>query len=526
MKNIKTVILTAFLGTVTMNSTAQTIIAGGGCGKQGYNLIWYFYSDSTLVITGSGDMEDYLNFVGEDYRPWKTYYDKIRKVIVGDSVTSIGSDAFGDYSSITSVIIGKSVTIIGYAAFYQCSNLTSLTIGNSVTTIRYLAFSGCSGLTSLTIPNSVTTIAYRAFSNCTNLTSITVHAVTPPVLINPFLGSPSAPDVFYNVPNTIPVYVPCKSVPAYQSDTNWNYFSNYIGLGFTDPTFIFDTACYKTVYNDNGFNIPAVSGMYYRTETSVYGCDSIICLILAEYPKTPITNYSATICQGDVYNDVHFADLTQAGVYYDTLQNRNGCDSVICLTLAEYPQIPITNYSDTICQGYTFTDNHITNLTLTGIYYDTLQNVNGCDSVIKLTLTVNPTYITPIRDSIYAGNSYNFFGKILTAGGIYYDTLQTINGCDSIIELTLTVTGVGINEWTMDNGQWTIYPNPTNGQLIIDNGQLTIDKVEMYDVVGRKVETWHAASLQGEATSINVSQLANGIYFLRINNKIIKIIKN
>jgi hypothetical protein len=44
--------------------------------------------------------------------------------------------------------------------------LTSVTIGNSVTTIGDQAFCNCSGLTSVTIPNSVTSIASDAFYGC------------------------------------------------------------------------------------------------------------------------------------------------------------------------------------------------------------------------------------------------------------------------------------------------------------------------------------------------------------------------
>ena len=69
-------------------------------------------------------------------------------------------------NDIKRVIIGDSVTSIGNEAFRQCVSLTSVTIPNSVTAIGYEAFSGCSSLTSVTIPNSVTTIGYRAFSGC------------------------------------------------------------------------------------------------------------------------------------------------------------------------------------------------------------------------------------------------------------------------------------------------------------------------------------------------------------------------
>jgi Flp pilus assembly protein protease CpaA len=67
------------------------------------------------------------------------------------------------------VTIGNSVTSIGYQAFYNCRGLTSVTIPNSVTSIGSLAFANCTSLTSITIPNSVTSIWDAAFAGCTGL---------------------------------------------------------------------------------------------------------------------------------------------------------------------------------------------------------------------------------------------------------------------------------------------------------------------------------------------------------------------
>ena len=98
----------------------------------------------------------------------------LTSVEIPDSVTSIGNSAFSYCSGLTSVTIGDGVELIGYGAFRDCSGLESVVFGESVTSIGDSAFYGCSGLESITIPNSVTSIGDSAFSGCSVLTSIVI----------------------------------------------------------------------------------------------------------------------------------------------------------------------------------------------------------------------------------------------------------------------------------------------------------------------------------------------------------------
>ena len=148
----------------------------------------------------------------------------LTSVIIGDSVTSIGNSAFSECTSLTSVTIGNSVTSIGTYAFKFCRVLTSVTIPNSVTSIGNFAFAYCSGLTSVTIGNSVTSIGNCAFAGCSGLTEIHSEASVAPLLVGT--------DCFANVPNNIPVYIPCGSQMSYYSQ--WSYFSNFVEtVGFS-----------------------------------------------------------------------------------------------------------------------------------------------------------------------------------------------------------------------------------------------------------------------------------------------------
>ena len=70
------------------------------------------------------------------------------KQINWNNVTEIGSYAFA-YCNMTSLVIPDTITTIGENAFYNCTNLQSLTIGSGVNTIGDYAFSGATALTEL-----------------------------------------------------------------------------------------------------------------------------------------------------------------------------------------------------------------------------------------------------------------------------------------------------------------------------------------------------------------------------------------
>ena len=58
-----------------------------------------------------------------------------------------------------------------------------------------------------------------------------------------------------------------------------------------------------------------------------------------------------------------------------------------------------------------------------------------------------------------------------------------------------------------------IYPNPTTGQLKIENGELKINNVEIFDVYGRNI---HSLTPSLPHITINISHLQSGIYFVRV----------
>lgn len=149
-----TLIGNVFAIPITVNAST---VASAQCGN---NLTWVLDDAGTLTINGTGAMWDWAFD-----SPWYDQKNNIKKVTIGDGVTSIGYGAFKDCPRLTDISIPDSVTSIASYAFYHCSGLTYITLPEGVISIGDRAFEDCTNLKSITIPESVTSIGHDAFSN-------------------------------------------------------------------------------------------------------------------------------------------------------------------------------------------------------------------------------------------------------------------------------------------------------------------------------------------------------------------------
>jgi len=77
---------------------------------------------------------------------------------------------------------------------------------------------------------------------------------------------------------------------------------------------------------------------------------------------------------------------------------------------------------------------------------------------------------------------------------------------------------------TIENSTVKIYPNPTTGELIINNEQLTINNIAIFDVYGRELINYQLSIINFQF-KIDISHFSAGIYFLHVNEEIIKVVK-
>jgi hypothetical protein len=163
------------------------------------------------------------------------------------------------------------------------------------------------------------------------------------------------------------------------------------------------------------------------------------------YPAVTHYAYKDTICEGDVYSDEHFKDLTIANTYFDTLKTVHGGDSIIMFTLYVNPVYRIEEQL-AIRQGESFVWNQIDlsafapgDTTLEAAY----TSVTGCDSTHVLVLHIKPSITTYGNDtvSLCKGESYVFEGKTYRSSTVDSVLLSTPNiyGGDSIVVLVVNV---------------------------------------------------------------------------------------
>lgn len=127
-KRILSLLLTVIM-LVSCVSLSSVISRAETEGKCGDNLTWRFSPASgVLTITGTGEMYDY------DYNmdtPWDSNRLNIRKVVIENGVTHIGSLFLYGCQNVTTVEVPESVKSVGYAPFEYCGSLAAVNVNEN-----------------------------------------------------------------------------------------------------------------------------------------------------------------------------------------------------------------------------------------------------------------------------------------------------------------------------------------------------------------------------------------------------------
>ncbi len=100
----------------------------------------------------------------------------LETVIIGDSITTIGDNAFDGCQSLKTITFGANLTTIGSRAFADCNAIESIVIPEGVTTMKSSCFASCTSLKSATLPTTLTDVGSDMFSSCNSLETVTMPA--------------------------------------------------------------------------------------------------------------------------------------------------------------------------------------------------------------------------------------------------------------------------------------------------------------------------------------------------------------
>jgi len=307
-----------------------------------------------------------------------------------------------------------------------------------------------------------------------------------------------------------------------------------------------------------GVNV-GVSGPITVTVTTSQGCvgtSAPINITVLPVPTTTITaSGPTTFCEGGSVtltaggaNSYMWANnstattqtVTTSGTYVVTGYSVNGCPNIaeLVITVNEAPSFGLILDGNTgLCPGesltltaqsgntYNWTPTGATSQSLSvaapGTYSCNVTNASGCTTVSEQ-IVVTAAQPTSSTLNITSYDNYVLNEITYTQSGTYTQTLTNAAGCDSTITLNLTLT-VGLDE----NGfvSIAVQPNPTDAVFTLMASEALHSIYTIQDAQGKIVAT---GQLTGTATSINIENVARGIYFLKVAeaSEALRIVKN
>jgi gliding motility-associated-like protein len=220
-------------------------------------------------------------------------------------------------------------------------------------------------------------------------------------------------------------------------------FSGYMGFtastgGSTDQHSIRNAIIYTDqATSDAGPNVSFCTG-----SSATIGTTPNANYVYSWSPSTGLDNSSSANPTVTLSN-LGSTSISQTYTVTTSLASSPGvCPSTDQVTVIVYPDL-ITNSTVSICDGDTYNFNGQI-LTANGTYTASLQSSQGCDSIVNLSLTVFPNFNTTVDSSICQGSSLLVGGQSLQTAGQYNFTFQSQNGCDSLVTINLSINPLPI----------------------------------------------------------------------------------
>ncbi|MDG1189640.1 MAG: hypothetical protein P8N00_03740, partial [Flavobacteriales bacterium] len=205
-------------------------------------------------------------------------------------------------------------------------------------------------------------------------------------------------------------------------------------INYSDSTFSDITFCDEFIWQGDTYT---ESDTITKTLANSNGCDSIHTYNLTIFESSFGTDIQVACDSLTWIDGITYTESTDSATF--VLTNSVECDSVVTLDLT-------INYSDstfsdtTVCNAFVWDDS---TYTASGVYTNGgYTNANGCDSSHTFNLIVN------YSDTIFVDSTVCdvlvWEGDTYTESDTITKTLENLNGCDSVVTIDLTIVNSSV----------------------------------------------------------------------------------
>lgn len=268
------------------------------------------------------------------------------------------------------------------------------------------------------------------------------------------------------------------------------------------------------------------TGIYQKMLTNSVGCDSTATLNLTVLQPVEVSK-SIEACGTYDFNG---QTLTTSGQYTGIFTNHQGCDSLVSLDLTLLEKFETTSFIDA-CGSFVF-GSHL--ITTSGVYEQSFTSLKGCDSLVSLTVGILPEPEVDIVEKggvLHVSNpntdwSYQWINCVsgeeipnetttdFTPGDDGEYAVRVSNSVCSISSdcLLFKKTATVLSNSTQDVFDIEVYPNPSNGPVVIDLGAPKTFDMVVISMDGKIIQERHVERKEKIEFEIDFP----GLYLIRL----------
>jgi hypothetical protein len=221
--------------------------------------------------------------------------------------------------------------------------------------------------------------------------------------------------------------------------------------------------CPGSKFSYQGVDLAIGTVLDFVLSSVITGCDSTVTVTVGALP-TFTSAFNAKTCPRTTYK-YQGVDLAIGAVQDFVLSSViTGCDSTVTVTVSVLPEFT-SAFVQKVCPGETF---QYANKTLKAgdvQSFTLLSLVNGCDSVVTVTVKEKPTASDTLDVTVCPGTTYDFNGTKIAPGASQSFSFKGFEGCDSTVFVTVSAYPAA----DFDLNATASCPNTPTGQLEINN---------------------------------------------------------